>query len=75
MRKPLGIQKCDRPTDQHGKVESQVSATKNANDDCSFFCDDQPVKLEIKDIHFDRRKEDVKDDIHGLTATIINESQ
>ena len=41
MRKPLGIQKCDgptdRPTDQHGKVLSRVSATKNAKRDNRVF--------------------------------------
>ena len=39
MRKQLGIQKCDgptdgptyRPTDRHGKVKSRVSATKNGH--------------------------------------------
>ena len=31
VRKPLGIQKCDGPTDRHGKVQSRVSATKKTN--------------------------------------------
>ena len=43
MQKPLGIQKCDGrtdqptnqptnlPTDQHGKVQSRVSATKKSD--------------------------------------------